>query len=94
MQSFTIEGFGNFMESMSCQNIKSKFFAIYFIRSLETTLGSLYVPIRPFPRKKLPCPPAGDVADTIERARETIPLNINRVGLRDKGNSKRTEAQQ
>ena len=30
VQFFTIEGFGKFMESMSCQN--SKFFAISFSR--------------------------------------------------------------
>ena len=38
------------------------------------------------------CPPAGDVANTIERAKEPIPLHINRASLRTKKNNRQAEA--
>ena len=33
-------------------------------------------------KKKLSCPPAGDVVDTIERAKETTPLHIKKNRLK------------
>ena len=45
-------------------------------------------------KKKVACPPVGDVADNTERGHGTIPSHINRVRLRTNRKNRQIEAQQ